>query len=113
MVRSIVPVGGIFDKLGKSMHGGYKVWDWEYNLENKRVLHLLGDEMDICTPSKLAGTRRTANCWIRSRTGQPAEECGKVCAARDTGVAVKAVIFFGDPPEAEIPPDCLMEVLKS
>ena len=112
MVRSIVPVGGFFDKLGKSMHDGYKVWDWEYDLENERVLHLLGDKMDMYTPLNIAGTRRTANRWIRLRTGQPAVECGKVCTVREAGLAVKAVTSYADQPKAEILPDCLMKVPK-
>ena len=112
MVRSIVPVEGIADKLGKLMHDGYKVWDWRYDFENEIVLHLRGDKMNIYTPSNLAGTRRTANRWIRSRIGQPAEECGKVCTVREAGVAVKAVTSFADPPEAEILPVCLREVQK-
>ena len=57
-VISIVPVGGIADKLGKLMHGGYKVWDCRYNLENERVLHLLGDKVGINTSSDLARTGR-------------------------------------------------------
>ena len=71
------------------MHEGYKLWDWRYDLENERVLYLLGDKMDIYKPSNLAGTRRLANRWVRSRMGQPAVECGKVCTVREAGVAVK------------------------
>ena len=88
-VRSIFPVGGIVDKLGKLKHNGYKVCDWRYDLENERLLYLLGDKIYIYTPSTLAGTQRPANRWIRSRAGKPANKCGK----------------------AEILQDCLMEVL--
>ena len=34
VVRSIVPVGVLADKLGKLIHDGYKVWDWKYDLGN-------------------------------------------------------------------------------
>ena len=81
-------------------------------LENERVLHLLGDKMDMYTPSNLAGTRRMANRWVRSRIGQLAVKCGKMCTVRKAVVAVKAVASFTDAPESEILPDCLMEVLK-
>ena len=76
------------------------------------MLHLLGDKMDIYTPSNLAGTRRTANRWVRLRMGQPAVKCEKMCTVREAGVAVKAVISFTDAPESEILPDCLIEGLK-
>ena len=94
------------------MHEGYKLWDWRYDLENERVLHLLGDKMKIYTPSNLSGTRKLANHWVRSRMGQPAVECGKVCTVREAGVAVKAVASFADALESEILRDYLMEVLK-
>ena len=81
-------------------------------MENGRVLHLLGDKMDIYTPENLVGTRRMANRWIRSRMGQPAEDCGKVCTVRDAGVAVKAVTSFADPPESKVMTNGPMEVLK-
>ena len=60
--------------------------------------------MDIHTPSNLAGSRRIANRWIRLRMGQLAEGCGKGCIVRDIWVAVKAVLSFVDPPEANIIP---------
>jgi hypothetical protein len=68
--------------------------------------------MDIYIPSNLAGTQRTVNRWIRSRMGQPAEECGKVCTLRDIGVTVEAITSFTDPLESEVLPDGIMEVLK-
>ena len=94
------------------MHEGYTLWDWRYDLENERVLHLLGDKMNIYTPSNLAGTRRLANRWVRSGMGQPAVECVKVCIVREAGVAVKDIASFADAPESEILPDCLMDALK-
>ena len=72
-MRHIVPVGGIADKLGRLMHDGYTMWDWRYNLENGRVLHLLEYKMDIYISSNLTGTQRMANHWIRSRMIQPVE----------------------------------------
>ena len=44
--------------------------------------------------------------------GQSAEECRKACTVRDAETAVKVVTSFADPPEAEILPDYLMEVLN-
>ena len=111
-IRSTVLVGGNADTLGKLTHDSYKAWDWRYDFKNERVLHLLGDKMDIYTSSNLAGSRRTANRWIRSRADQPAVKSGKVCTVRETGLAVKAVASFADAPKTEILPDCLMDVLK-
>ena len=68
--------------------------------------------MDIYTPSNLAETQKTTNRWITSRTGQRAEDYGKVYTVRDAGVAVKAVTSFVDPPNAVILPAFMMEVLK-
>ena len=55
-LRALVPVGGVQDKLGRWAHPGYKIWDWRYDMENARLLHMKGKVMDVYVPSNLSGT---------------------------------------------------------
>ena len=71
---SVVPVGGVQDKLGSWIHQGYKIWDWRYDIENCRLLHIKGKSMDKYVPSNLSGTRNTPNRWIRHRIDQKAQD---------------------------------------
>ena len=60
-LRAIVLMGGVQDKLGRWIHQGYKIWDWRYDLEGSRLLHIKGKSMDVYVPSNLPGTRDTPN----------------------------------------------------
>ena len=88
-LRAIVPVGGLQDKLGRWVHQGYKTWDWRYDLEGSRLLHMKEDSMDVYVPSNLSGTRETPNRWIRRPIGQEIEVQGRICSVRDAGLAIK------------------------
>ena len=109
---SIVPVGGVQDKLGRWIHQGYKIWDWRYDLEGYRLLHMKRKSMDVYVPSKLPGTRDTPNRWIRRRIDQEAEDQGRICTVRDAGLAIKAVESMSHFPEEQALPDSLLEVFK-
>ena len=50
-LRQIVPAGGIPDRLGRLTHNGYKIWNWRWDLEGKRLIHFKGDVMDVYRPS--------------------------------------------------------------
>ena len=43
-LRSIVPICGIQDKLGRWLHEGYNIWDWRCDLDSKKLLHLKGGQ---------------------------------------------------------------------
>ena len=66
-LRSIVPIGGIQDKLGRWLHKRYKIWDWRYNPEERKLLRMKGELVDIYVLSNLSGARNTPNRWIRRR----------------------------------------------
>ena len=77
-LRAIVLVGGVQDKLGMWIHQSYKIWDWRYDLEGSRLLHMKGKSMDVYVPSNLPGTRDTPNRWIRRRIDQEVEGQGRI-----------------------------------
>ena len=52
-LMQIVPIGGIPGRLGRLNDKGYKIWDWRWDLEGRRLLHFKGDVMDIYRPSTL------------------------------------------------------------
>ena len=52
-LRQIVPAGGIPDRLGRLTHNGYKIWNWRWDLEGRRLIHFKGDIMDVYRPSNL------------------------------------------------------------
>ena len=67
--------------------------------------------MDTYVPSNLSGTRSTPKRWIRRIIDQEAQDQGKICTVRDTGLAIKAVESMSNPPEKQVMPDSLLEVL--
>ena len=107
-----MPVGGVQDKLGRWMKQGYKIWDWRYDLECSRLLHMKGKFMDVYVPSNLPGTRDTPNRWIRRRIDQEAEDQGRICTVRDAGLAIKAVESMSHLPEEQLLPDSLLGILR-
>ena len=111
-LRALVPVGGVQDKLGRWTHPGYKIWDWRYDVEGARLLHMKGKVMDVYVPSNLSGTRYTPNRWIRRRINQGTEVQGRICTVRDAGLAIKAVESTSQLPEDQPMPDSLLEVLR-
>ena len=68
--------------------------------------------MDVYMPSNLPETRNTPNRWIRRRIDKEAPDQGKICTVRDAGLAIKAAESMGNPPEKQIMPDSLLEVLR-
>ena len=110
-LRPAVPVGGVQDKFGRWIHQGYKIWDWRYDLEHGRLLHIKGKSMDVYVPSNLPGTRDTPNRWVRRRIDQEAKDQGRICTVRDSGLSIKAVESMSYLSEEQALPDTLLEVL--
>ena len=52
------------------------------------------------------------NRWTRTRIGQDPEQCGQVCTTREVELVVMAVVSNTDPPQEEIMPTKIKEVLK-
>ena len=44
-LRAIVPIIGIQYKLGRWLHESCNIWDWKFDLENKKLMYLKGDRM--------------------------------------------------------------------
>ena len=53
-LRQDAPAGGIQDRIGRLKHGGYKVWNWQYDLENGRLLHAVDKQNGCVHTIKLA-----------------------------------------------------------
>ena len=111
-LRQIVPAGGIPDRLERLTHNGYKIWNWRWDLERKRLIHFKGEVMDVYRPSSLPRMVNTVNRWTRTRIGQEPEQCGQVCTIREVELAVVAVVSNTDTPREEIMPTKIKEVFK-
>ena len=107
-----MPDGGITDSLGRLKHKGYKIWNWRWDLERKRLIHFKGDVMDVYRPSSLHRMVNVVNRWTRTRIGQEPEQGGQVCTICEVDLAVVAVVSNVDPPREEIIPTKITEVLK-
>ena len=93
-----MPAGWIPDMLGQLTHNGYKIWNWRWYLEGRRLIHFKGDVMDVYRPSNLPRMVNVANRWTRTRIGQDPEQGGQVCTIREVGLAFVAVVSNADPP---------------
>ena len=111
-LRQIVPAGEIPDRLGLVTHIGYKIWNWKWDLEGRRLIHFKGDVMDVYRPSSLPRMVNVANRWTRTRIGKEPEQGGQVYTIREVDLAVVAVVSNVDPPWEEIMPTKIKEVLK-
>ena len=97
-LRQIVPARGIPDRLGGLKHKGYKIWNWRWDVEGKRLIHFKGKVMDIYRPSSLPRMVNVVNRWTRTSIGQELEQCGQVCTICEVEMAVVAVVSNTDPP---------------
>ena len=104
VLRQVVPLGGVADRLGRLTHAGYKIWDWRWDQEQRQLLHHRGDTMDIYKHSNLPRVRNTPNRWTRKRMNQLPEERGIVCSVREAGLAVVAITSSTEPPREKLLP---------
>ena len=96
-LRQIVPAGGIPDRLGRLTHNGYKIWNWRWDIEGRRLIHFKGDVMDVYRPSNLPRMVNVANRCTRTRIEHEPEQCGQVCIIHEVELAVVAVVSNTDP----------------
>ena len=48
-LKQLVHAGGIFDRLKRFQHKGYKLWPWRFDASSAHLLHNLEDgRMDAC-----------------------------------------------------------------
>lgn len=50
-LRQLVPAGGLAVRLGRSLHNGYKVWDWRVNSE-EGICYITGMDLWMSTRSQ-------------------------------------------------------------
>ena len=75
-LRQVAPAGGIQDCLGRVLNLDCKVWNWRWDLEGQRLLHLKGDKMDVYVASNLPRMEGIANRWTRSQIDREAKKVG-------------------------------------
>ena len=72
-LRQVVLAGGIQYRLGRVRNLDFKVWNWRWDLEGQRMLHLKGNNMDVYVASNLPRMEGVANRWTRARMDRKAE----------------------------------------
>lgn len=92
---------------------GHKSWDWRFDEENGRLLHLKGETMDVYAPSLVPGYANRRNCWSRSQWDVPAVATGNLCTTREIALAVHAVVSHTPAPMAQPAPSTFWDVLTS
>ena len=89
-------------RVGAFATPGHKQWEWRYEEEEQRLLHLKGTTMDVYTQSLVPGFQRRPNCWTRALIDIPAIDRGVLCTVREAALAVKAICSYA--PRAPAPP---------
>jgi hypothetical protein len=106
-IRNIVPAEGIIDRLGPFRHNDYKIWEWQYNLEEQRIMHVYGDKMDVYT--RPGDNRR----WEMVQEEVPLEEGGQPCSVREApNGSVRLISTQQVPSGEEQLPETIQEVLE-
>jgi hypothetical protein len=89
------------------------VWDWRYEEEGGRVLHLKGNGvMDVYTPSLVPGFETRPNCWMRSWTEVRVEDCRTVCTVKEINLAVWSICLYAMAAPTPPTPTDLWEVMQ-
>ena len=68
--------------------------------------------MDVYKPSSLPRMVNVVNRWTRKSIGQELDQGGQVCTIREVELAVVAVVSNTDPPQEDIMPTKIKEVIK-
>jgi hypothetical protein len=96
------------------IRAGHKVWDWRFDEEGSRLLHIKGTKMDVYVPSQVPGYGRCPNCWTRSAPhDREIEECRTICSVRDVGLAVQAICSYSALAPLPITPTTFWDELLS
>ena len=100
-------------RLGDFRTEGHKTWEWRYDSDNSRLLHMVDDRtMDVYSPSLVPGFAHRPNCWTRARIGVRREECATLCTVKETGLAVMSICSFTDAAPAKRPPTNFWDVIQ-
>lgn len=107
-LRQLVPVGGLAVRLGRSLHDGYKVWDWRVNSDEGYLLNYRDGVMDVYEKSGVSGRR-----WSMWRAGCEPETLGRPCSVREIAPGVLATTAVAPQVDVPIEPSTIPEVLRS
>ena len=86
------------DRLGNLAQDGHKIWNWNQDEDNPRLLHKLEGVMDIYKATQLPWHRNTNNCCTQVSTNQPVEINGNICSVQEVSLAVVAITSTATPP---------------
>ena len=50
---TVIPAGGIMDRLGNFKAPPHKIWEWRLDNDDTRLLHIIGEVMDVYKPSQV------------------------------------------------------------
>jgi hypothetical protein len=98
--------------VGQFLTKGHKIWDWRYDEEAKHVYHIMGQRMDIYTPSAVPFYANRPNCWTQSWLNVTHEEIGNICSVRNVGLAVYSVISSAAGPPTPAAPTEFWSVVE-
>ena len=111
-MRQLVPSVGVPDRLGRLRRESPKIWDWRWDVEHQRLLHYVGNKMDVYKPTNVLRHRGTRNRWTRLQIGQELVVCGDVCTVREVAPAVVAGDSKTAMEEPRQAPKMLLDVLE-
>jgi hypothetical protein len=106
-IQQLVPAGGLPVHLGRSLHEGYKKWEWRVNTEEKYLMHYTNSGMDVYEPAS-----DSARKWRRIYEGCDAEIVGLPCSVRDGGPNNVKVLVVGGEPDAVTIPESFLDILR-
>ena len=85
-LTQLVPAGGIQDRLGVFQHGGYKIWDWQYDKPSAVLYHTTSTGVDKYIHSQQA---RYANRQNRGEKVAPQGAPTATVVSRGVACSVK------------------------
>ena len=93
--------------MGRSLHNGYKVWDWRVNSEEGYLLRYRDGVMDVHEKSGAFGRR-----WQRWKVECEAVVLGRPCSVREVEPGVLATTAIAPPVDIPIEPQTILEVIR-
>ena len=106
-LAQLIPPGGIPVRLGRSLHKGYKIWDWRVCVDEGYLFYYKGDKMDIYQPVSVSSRR-----WSLAQVNAIPEVMGKPCSVRVVGDNERVVTSVASAIDLVIEPTTIREVIR-
>jgi len=103
----LVPAGGLAVRLGRSLHKGYKIWDWRVDADEGYLLRYREGVMDVYEKSGAFGRR-----WQLWREDCEAVTLGRPCSVREIEPGILATTAVAPPVDIPLVPQSILDVLK-